>query len=91
MNPISTSIAGMFAPTSTRKGACRIGHGLNGTRRPSASLTNPARSADGARWRAWAISHGIMSILADPAARHRQVAAVPVGEFAGLLAVLVDC
>ena len=49
MNPISTSIAGMFAPTRTRNGACWIGRGLNGTRRPNSALTKAARSADGVR------------------------------------------
>ena len=39
MKPISTSTAGMLAPTSTRKGACWMARVLIGTRSRSAAST----------------------------------------------------
>ena len=66
MKPISTSTAGMLAPTSTRNGACWIARGLIGTRSRSADSTIVASVADGSMWRAWAISQRITSMSRVP-------------------------
>ena len=46
MKPISTSTAGMLAPTSTRNGACWIARGLIGTRSRSDASMAWASAAD---------------------------------------------
>ena len=59
--PISTSTAGMLAPTSTRKGACWMARALIGTRARSCRSTRSASAAESSRCRSWAISQSISS------------------------------
>ena len=64
--PISTSTAGMLAPTSTRNGACWIARGLIGTRSRSDASIARASAADCSMWRACAISHRMTSMSRVP-------------------------
>ena len=78
----------MFAPTSTRNGACCSARGLIGTRSRSDASIACANAADCSMWRACAISQSTTSMSRLPPPRTGRVSDCASRGLLGLVAVL---
>ena len=70
----------MFAPTSTRSGACWSARGFIGTACRSAASNSRAAAADSPTWCDCALSHGTTSISRVPPPKTGIERAAGVGE-----------